>query len=192
MKTVYILHGCPSGDEKGMGPKTRTYDKHWMPWLKEELSSRGINVVIPLMPDPWIPNYEKFTSIFEKYDISEEDILIGHSCGTTFLLEWMGNSKQKIEKLILVAPWKITDKEDESHRAFYEQPIDKTIKDRVKEVIIFTSDDEHENGKKSVKIVTEAIGGKVIELEGMGHYTFGDMGTEEFPELLEEIIETSE
>lgn len=32
------------------------------------------------------------------------------------------------------------------------------------------------------------IRGKIIELKGRGHYTFGDMGTEEFPELLEEII----
>ena len=52
---------------------------------------------------------------------------------------------------------------------------------------MFTADDEEEEGKKSLKIYHEALGGKVIELKGRGHYTQGDMGTEEFPELLKEI-----
>jgi hypothetical protein len=45
-----------------------------------------------------------------------------------------------------------------------------------------------EDGKKSLKIFHDALGGKIIELQGRGHYTIGDMGTEKFPELLKEII----
>ena len=32
-----IIHGCPSNVEKAMNPETRTYDKHWIPWLKQNL-----------------------------------------------------------------------------------------------------------------------------------------------------------
>ena len=33
-----IIHGCPSDAEKAMNPETRTYDKHWIPWLKKTKS----------------------------------------------------------------------------------------------------------------------------------------------------------
>lgn len=182
-----IIHGCPSNVEKAMNPKTRTHDKHWIPWIKKELIARGIKTETPLMPAPWEPNYEKFKKEFEKHPVTENTILIGHSCGCAFLIRWLGGTKQKILKLILVAPWKIPDKDDKFRKAFYEYPIDETIKSRIKEIIIFTADDEEDDGKKSLKIFHQALGGEVIELKGRGHYTMGDMGTKKFPELLEVI-----
>lgn len=187
-KKVIIIHGCPSDVEKAMNPETRTYDKHWIPWIKSELNAEGIKVETPLMPDPWEPDYEKFKKEFDKYEVSENDILIGHSCGSAFLVRWLGDAKQKISKLILVAPWKIPDKDDKYRKAFYEYPIDETIKSRVKEIIMFTANDEEDDGKESLKIFHQALGGKIIELKGRGHYTFSDMGTVEFPELLEAIL----
>lgn len=171
-----------------MNPETRTYDKHWMPWLKKELLARGIPAETPLMPSPWEPNYEAFKGEFEKSSVSEDDVLVGHSCGTTFLLRWLAETRTKVSKLILVAPWKITDKDDEARKMFYEYPIDKTIQTRIGEIILFTADNEAENGKKSAKIILDAVGGKVIELKGRGHYVLRDMKTEEFPELLAEIL----
>lgn len=188
MKRIYIIHGCPSDAEKAMNPETRTYDKHWIPWVKNELLKRNIETDVPLMPNPWEPDYEAFKKEFEKYPISEETILIGHSCGCAFLVRWLGESKQKISKLVLVAPWKIPDKEDKFRKAFYEYPIDETIKSRVKEIVMFTADDEEEDGKKSLKIFHDALGGEIIELKGMGHYILDDMGTEEFPELLDLLL----
>lgn len=55
-----IIHGCPSDVEGAMDAKTRTYDKHWMPWLKKELTSRGIKTENPLMPEPWKPDYNAY------------------------------------------------------------------------------------------------------------------------------------
>ena len=54
---------------------------------------------------------------------------------------------------------------------------------------MFTSNNEREDGKKSLKIYKEALGGKVIELKNKGHYTFKDMQTEELPELIQEIVD---
>lgn len=71
---------------------------------------------------------------------------------------------------------------------FYEFPIDTTIKDRVKEIIMFTADDEEEDGKKGLKMFHEALGGEIINLQGHGHYCFKNMGTEEFPELIKTIL----
>lgn len=184
-----IIHGCPSDVEKAMNPETRTYDKHWIPWLKRNLIALEIETEIPLMPDPWEPSYQKFKSEFEKYKVNENTILIGHSCGSAFLVRWLGETKRKIFKLILVAPWKIPDKEDEFRKEFYTYPIDENIKLRVGEIIMFTADDEEDEGKESLKIFHNALDGKVIELKGYGHYTFDDMKTEEFPELLKAILD---
>src|SRR3989344_319454 len=182
-----ILHGCPSDAEKEMNPATRTFDKHWIPWTKQQLISKGIKVETPLMPEPWQPDYNKFKKEFEKYNVDENSVLIGHSCGCAFLVNWLGETKQKIKQLILVAPWKIAYRKDGSDKDFYEFPMDETIKSRVEKVIIFTSDNDYEDGKKSAKIYHNGLCGKLIELKGRGHYTLKDMGTEKFQELIEEI-----
>jgi len=187
MKCI-IIHGCPSNVEKAMNSETRTYDKHWIPWTKKQLQEKEIEAETPLMPEPWAPEYNKFKKEFEKYEVDGNSVLIGHSCGCAFLVKWLGETKQKIDKLILVAPWKIPDKDDEHTKEFYTYPIDETIKGRVNKIIMFTANDEEEDGKESLKIYNKALGGKIIELKGHGHYTTGDMGTVEFPELIEEII----
>jgi len=187
-KNCIIIHGCPSNVEKAMNEKTRTYDKHWIPWTKKQLISKGIEVETPIMPNPWTPNYNAFKEEFEKYEINENSVLIGHSCGCAFLVKWLGESKKNIDKLILVAPWKIPDGDDEARKAFYEYPIDESIKERVNRIIMFTADDEEDDGKESLKIYNKSLGGKIIELKRHGHYTLGDMGTDEFPKLLDEIL----
>ena len=183
-----VIHGCPSNIEKEMDLETRTYDKHWIPWIKQELIKQGIKTEIPLMSNPWEPDYNVFKKEFKKYSVSENTILIGHSCGCAFLVRWLGESKQQIYKLILVAPWKIPDKDDKFGKAFYEYSIDETIKLRVKEIVMFTANNEEEDGKKSLKIFHDALDGKIIKLQNRGHYTMGNMGTEVFPELLKEVI----
>ncbi|MFH1521464.1 MAG: leucine--tRNA ligase [archaeon] len=187
ISNVVIVHGCPSNKEKALSPETRTYDKHWIPWTKKKLSDKGIKVETPMMPEPWMANYNDWKKKFEKLNIDENSILIGHSCGCAFLVRWLGDTKQKVKKLILVAPWKIDSKNRKN--GFYTYDIDEEIKNRVGKITMFTSNDEEEDGKKSVKIFNEAIGGKVIELSERGHYTMGDMKTEKFSELLEEIID---
>ena len=183
-----IVHGCPDNVEQTMDSASRVYDKHWMPWLKRELISRGIKTEIPHMPNPWEPDYGAFKREFEKYPVSEHTILIGHSCGGAFLVRWLGESKQRIKKLILVAPWKISDLNDPIREAFYTYPIDQGITERVGKITIFTADNEVLEGKESVQLFHHALGGELIELQGKGHYTLEDMGTEVFPELLDKVL----
>lgn len=186
-----IIHGCPSNAEKSMDPATRTYDKHWLPWLKQELDRRNIPTQIPLLPEPWNPNYEAFKKEFEKYPVNENTVLVGHSCGGTFLARWLGESRQKVAKLIIVAPWKspkYNKEDDRAEEEFYSYPLDERVKDLAGEIIFFSSDNEKEAGKEGLKLFHQALGGKIITLPNHGHYTEKDMGTEKFPELLAEIL----
>ncbi|OGV89557.1 hypothetical protein A2Z41_01190, partial [Microgenomates group bacterium RBG_19FT_COMBO_39_10] len=148
----------------------------------------SIKTQTPLMPNPWYPDYQAFKKKFERSEVTNDSILIGHSCGCAFLVRWLGETKRKIKKLILVAPWKIPDSDDRFKKLFYEYPIDKKIKERVKEIVMFTADNEEEDGKKSLRIFHQSLGGKIIELKSRGHYRLNDLGTEKFPELLKEII----
>ena len=183
-KNCLVVHGCPGSAESLMDLSERTYTKHWIPWIRRELNVRGIPTQVPLLPEPWSPVYEHFKAEFEKYPVNESTILIGHSCGGAFLVRWLGDTKQKINTLILVAPWKIPDPDKVGRDVYYEFPIDETIKERVGRIVMFTADDEEEDGKKSVKMFHEALGGDLIELPGRVHFTMDSMGTDEFPELL--------
>lgn len=177
-----IVHGCPSS------PEDPYYNKHWMPWAKKQIIAKGIPTENPTMPEPWNPNYEKFKTEFEKLSVDENTMLIGHSCGCAFLVRWLGETKKEIFKLILVAPWKLpTEKRNFKDKKFYNYAIDATIKDRAKEIIMFTSNNEAEDGKKSLKIFHDTLGGEIVELKNHGHYTMKDMGTKEFPELIDKI-----
>lgn len=172
-----------------MRPENRTAHKHWIPWITQQFITRGIPTETPLMPEPWAPDYEKFKAVFERYTVSEDTILVGHSCGCAFLARWLGETKRTISTLILVAPWKIPDDNDPVRHAFYSYDIDTSIRSRVRNIILFTSDNEVEEGKESLRLFHHALGGNVIELPAHGHYTMDDMGTEEFPELLAAIVQ---
>ena len=113
--------------------------------------------------------------------------MIGHSCGCAFLVRWLGESKQEIDTLVLVAPWKIPRAGDPLRKAFYDFPIDETVKRRARRIVMFTSDTEMEDGKKSLAIYHAALDGDIVHLPDKGHYTIADMGTREFPELLDSI-----
>ena len=183
-----IIHGGPDEEERGLAPADRSYDKHWMPWVKRQLELNGWVVELPHMPNPWNPVYNDYKKEFEKLSVDEETVLIGHSMGCAFLVRWLGESERKIKGLILVAPWKVAEDGNEFKKTFYEFDVDSSLKNDVPEIIYFTADDEERDGKKSLDMYHRVLGGKIIELKGHGHFTLEDMGTEVFPELLEEIL----
>lgn len=178
MKCV-IAHWCANDSDD------HDYNKHWMPRLKKELNLKNIEVEIPVMPSSWQPDYEKFKNEFEKYAIDENTVLVGHSCGCAFLVRWLWETEKRVSKLILVAPWNINISEGNVYKEkFYTYPIDKDIQNRVDKITMFTSDNEKEAWKESLKIFHKAIGWKIIELKSRGHYRI-----QEFPELLKIILE---
>ena len=66
---------------------------------------------------------------------------------------------------------------------------DSSLKKYFNELIIFYADNDDEDIIGSAKEVNKRLGGKLIELSGKGHFTFDDMETDEFPELLDAILE---
>jgi predicted alpha/beta hydrolase family esterase len=179
---VVIVHGIADDQSDN------SYNMYWMPWVERELKNKGIAVVRPVMPDAWDPDYNFWKEEFEQIRIEEDDILIGHSAGGAFLVRWLGETGQKAKKLILVAPWKVQSLEfSEGENEMYDFKINRRVAKNVDKILIFTSDETEDDGKKSVKIYVDFLNADLIELEGCGHFD-SEMRTEKFPELLEKIL----
>ena len=186
---VIIVHGSNS-TEKHANEGLPENERHWKPWLKTELESRGIEVSNELYPQDWNPNYEEWKKVFEKNKINENTILVGHSAGGAFLVRWLSENKKKIKKLILVSPGKAGKESRKTLSDLYGNRTIKNIEEFVQDGIsIFTSDDDIKHHIIGADEYGEELPAKVIRLgKGWGHFTFGDMGKKEFPELLNEIL----
>jgi hypothetical protein len=53
---------------------------------------------------------------------------------------------------------------------------------------MFTADDEDDQGKQSLTIFQQALGWTIINLPHHGHYISDDMQTDQFPELIKQIL----
>lgn len=183
-----IVHGCT------LSSRDKTYNKHWIPWVTKELISRGVMVESPLMPKPWVPDYNAYKKVLEKHIIDQNSILVGHSASCAFLVRWLGETKRRIKKLILVAPWDsprdaaLNKNVTAAFRNFLKFPIDPTIPSRIDKIIFFTSDNADEDCKETLKRYRKSLGGTRVELKGYGHYVIQHMKTKKFPELVEKIV----
>jgi predicted alpha/beta hydrolase family esterase len=186
MNNCIIVHGGPLDVPESDPHQLHTLN--WFLWVKKELEQRGIKTAIPSMPHPWNPIYDEYKAEFEKLFIDETSIVIGHSRGCAFLVRWLGETKRKVGTLVMVAPSFIPSGNNELKNIFYNFAIDPTIRDRVKQRIIFTSDTEDTDGKKSAEIAHEKLDCRVISLANHGHYTTEDMGGNSFPELIEAVL----
>ncbi|MBN1377370.1 leucine--tRNA ligase [Candidatus Woesearchaeota archaeon] len=186
ISNVVIIHGSPHSKKRA---KEEPQNKaHWISWLKKELEKQEIKVYNPLMPNCWKPKYEEWKKEFEKININEDSVLIGHSAGGAFVVRWLKETGKKINKLILISAGKTTTKENKRLHKFYSFNIGDKIKNNVKETIIFISDDEPDYRKKNAIEYEKKLNGKLISLKNRGHFTLKGMKTKEFPELLDEII----
>lgn len=179
-----IIHGCPPSQEN-VTPK----DKRWMNWLADKLQAAGFEAVAPDMPKPWQPRYSEWKQVFGQYPVTEKTILVGHSCGAAFLVCWLLETKKIVKKLILVSPAKVPETADDSRQDLYNFVLPEQGVHLAEEVVIFTSND-FPHHLKSLKLYIKALKPRVIHLENKQHFLYFQTGTNEFPELLEEVLAT--
>lgn len=185
MRNALIIHGTPSKEEYFSDKYPSCSNSHWIPWLQKQLLMRDIFTQTPEMPEAYKPDYKKWKGEFEKFNVDEDSVLIGHSCGGGFLTRWLTENKVIIDKLVLVAPW--LDPDRRKTTIFFDFVIDTKIRERVNEIHIFVSDDEDEI-LKSIEIIKKALSNsRIHRLKDKGHFCYEEMKTEEFPELLKVI-----
>ena len=186
---VVIVHGVNEKDrEKVKNGELEQNKRNWFSWIKNEIGKNNIKVDVPLMPNNWNPKYSEWKKEIEKLKINKNSVLVGHSGGGGFLVRWLGETKTKVKKLILVAPAIIYENEFSLFKDLLEFKINPEVKNIAGEIIIFVSDDERNSIKKSVEIFSDVLNVKPLVLKNRGHFTEKYMGTKEFPELLQEIL----
>jgi predicted alpha/beta hydrolase family esterase len=186
MKTAIVIHGMPSKTQWET-PGYKIASRHWFPWIKSKLEEKGFEVFLPEMPEPYAPDYDKWAAEFEKLPLQEDTVLVGHSAGAGFLVRWLSENKFRVGKVALVAPWL-----DPSHSLpsrMFEFEIDNSLVERTAGVTAFISSDDEADIQISLELLKSKLQGlEVKQFTDKGHFTIGDMKTEEFPELLEVII----
>lgn len=188
MKTAIILHGMPSKKEYFDPASASPSGNHWLPWTQRQLILRGILAQTPEMPEPYAPDYEKWRALFERFAIDEETMLIGHSCGAGFLVRWLSENKVKVGKVALIAPWLNLDREYDID--FFDFEIDGSLSERTDGVTIFVSTDDYQTILDSAEKIQSLIKTATVrKFTDHGHFTFDDMKTKEFPELLETLVQ---
>ncbi|KKU91280.1 MAG: hypothetical protein UY23_C0002G0019 [Candidatus Jorgensenbacteria bacterium GW2011_GWA1_48_11] len=188
MKTAIILHGKPSKKDYFSSRVPAESNKHWLPWLQKQLILKGILAQAPELPEPYKPNYEKWQSVFEQFKIDKNTMLIGHSCGAGFLVRWLSEHKTKVGKVALVAPW--IDPDRTSKMSFFNFRIDPDLIKRTGGLTIFVSKNDYRDIVESAKKLKNTLKGhlKIKEFANRGHFTFDDMKTDRFPELLNALL----
>lgn len=190
MKNAIIIHGTCNKEEYYSDYPSAS-NAHWFPWLQNELLRKNIHAVTPEMFKGYMPNYEHWSTEFERYDITPETILVGHSCGGGFLVRWLSEHPEvRVGKVVLVAPWFDPNKTKGEDNDFFEFDIDPKLVSRTSGLTVFNSSNDEDAVHVSVdKIMNELPESRVVNFKDHGHFCLDDLGGEKFPELLEEIIE---
>jgi predicted alpha/beta hydrolase family esterase len=118
--------------------------------------------------------------------LNEETILIGHSSGGGFIVRYLSENNIKVGKVVLVAPW--IDPEKELDTGMFDFVIDENLALKTSGITVFNSSNDAKEIQMSVKKITDTVKNiKIIELQNRGHFTLKHLGTDAFPELLEEL-----
>lgn len=143
----------------------------------------------PEMPRPYEPDYELWRSVFERFDVNEHTLLVGHSCGGGFLARWLSENKVRTGRVVLVAPW--TDPSRAVTTNFFDFSLDSGLPGRTAGLSIIVSDKDYPDVHQTVEQLTAALPETdLIILPGKGHFTRDDLQTDRFPELLQICIGT--
>ncbi|WP_373778546.1 RBBP9/YdeN family alpha/beta hydrolase [Glaesserella sp.] len=93
MAQVYIVHGYGAAPEK-----------HWFPWLENELAKIGIVCQRLAMPESGNPSVEKWLQHLEKHLIvNEQTVIVAHSLGCIATLNFLAKNFEKPAGAVFVS-----------------------------------------------------------------------------------------
>jgi len=190
MRNAIIVHGSTDKEEYYANKYPSMSNSHWIPWLQKQLLVNDVPAATPEIPQCYNLEYETWKREFERYDVTPETILVGHSCGGGFLVRWLSEHREvRVGKVVLVAPWINPDKDKEGGDDFFDFEIDPSLVFRTDGLMIYGSDNDRDAIQKSVQILREKIkDAGYREFTGYRHFITKHMGRVEFPELLEQVL----
>lgn len=188
MTNAIILHGAPEKENYYDSKLPSESNAHWLPWLQKELLIRDIAAVTPEIALSFEPKWDEWCREVERFDITPDTILVGHSAGGGFWLKYLSQHPDlRVGKVVLVAPW--LDPDHTLEQDFFEGDLDPEMALRTKGLTVFVSDDDSDSTQQSVQMVQDKLQDiKVRQFHGYGHFNYDNLQGESFSELLEEIL----
>ncbi|MDO4868126.1 MAG: alpha/beta fold hydrolase [bacterium] len=190
MKKAIIIHGWSKFEDWKQLDRPSPSNAAFIPWLSKQLMVRGIHPIAIEMPNSYAPDYEIWKKELERFELDEETILVGWSCGGGFLLRYLSENNIRVRKLVLLAPWIGTFDNDkdryEFDESFFNFNLNDSIYEKVLEDIILL---EAEHEVVEVLMSIEKIKSKLKDanyriIEGSGRHFF----EKNQPAVLEEIL----
>jgi uncharacterized protein len=188
MKNAIILHGLPSQEEYYNAAYPSASNSHWLPWLQKQLMIHDIKADTPEIPRVYAADYQTFVTEVERFEITPQTALVGHSMGAGFWVRYLSEHPQiTVDTVILVAPWLNVDHEYDTD--FFDFQIDPKLTDRLNRCIIFNSDNDGPSMQESTRYLKKTVPHVVVrDFHNYGHFTLGSMKTDAFPELLQALL----
>ncbi|MBP7134115.1 alpha/beta hydrolase [Patescibacteria group bacterium] len=197
--TIILLHGWTVGDISHNPEFLPDSPENWMGWAKQELEKLDYSVTTPFFRYGYKSEYSQWKQEIDKLDINESTVLVGWSSGGAFWVRWLGETKRKIKRLILVAPAKTVGNPVhftvelpeglDIWKRFHDFSTDPTIKDGITDITIFVSDDLDWLVKSS-ELYAEELAARLIRIEDQGHFLPNQRPGPAFPELLEALTKS--
>ncbi len=182
MKQAFILHGVCDEDEYLREDFPSPSNAHWLPWLQQKFLRAGYLAQCLEMPTPYKPEYAAWCEVWERWSLSENTTLVGHSAGGGFLMKWLSMRPDiSLGKVVLVAPWLDPRRECGD---FLKTKLDSELLGRIGELHILVSSDEPVEGvPETVELLQKTYPKAVIHrFGGLRHFYLSDTGLE-FPPL---------
>jgi hypothetical protein len=187
MENAIILHGQPSKQEYYDPKMPSMSNAHWIPWLQGQLLKNDIAAATPEVPFAFEPDWDLWVKEVERFDITPDTIIVGHSRGGDFWLRYLSeHSDLRVGKVVLVAPGLGYLSENKNY--FGKFDIDPHLVKRTQGITLFHSDNDAEIIKRTAEEIRSIIKDLKYKEFHLGHFTSGGMKSTEFPELLKECL----
>lgn len=187
IKKAVLIHGTDGGPEE-----------IWLPWMTEELKSRGYEVFAPTMPNNHTPNRKTYENFLRQsgWDFTD-NVLVGHSSGATTILnllssDWFPRVNTVVlagtflnEKLLAGVEWYEPGQFD---NLFLEKYDSEVIKAKANNFVFVHGSNDPYCDIDDARELCEKLNGEFITIEN-GLHLSSSWCSKELPGLFEKIEE---
>lgn len=169
--------------------------ENWFPWMEKKLEEKEISCLIPTFPTPAHQNYSAWSELLDYYVekgfISDQTVVIGHSCGAAFIAKYFNEHDIKIKALITISGYNhfySGDHMDDLNGSFYfDADSTATVKANAPVRISYYSDNDPFIPVQKLTELASVIGAEPVLVCGAGHFN-ASAGYVTFEALLERIL----
>jgi predicted alpha/beta hydrolase family esterase len=167
-------------------------NENWVPWLAKNAVAAGHEFIAPKMPTPEGQSLQNWLDAADRQidTLKEGDILIGHSIGAAFALNFILQSSSSGYDVFLIAPFNelLGHKEfDEINKNFFLTDKDfETAKQKLSGGIVYASDNDPYVPFDLSKSLAEKLNLPTKQISGAGHFN-AQSGYLQFLQLWDDI-----